>query len=63
MSTELNTMALSVPQGGGLDGYIQSVNRIPMLTAEKEKALATRLYENSDLDAAKELIMSHLRFV
>jgi len=63
MSTELNTMALSVPQGAGLDGYIQSVNRIPMLTAEKEKALATRLYENSDLDAAKELIMSHLRFV
>ncbi len=36
MSTELNTMALSVPQGGGLDGYIQSVNRIPMLTAEKD---------------------------
>lgn len=63
MSTELNTMALSVPQGAGLDGYIQSVNRIPMLTAEKEKALATKLFENGDLDAAKELIMSHLRFV
>jgi len=63
MSTELSTMALSVPQGGGLDGYIQSVNRIPMLSAEKEKDLATRLYEESDLDAARELIMSHLRFV
>ena len=63
MSTELKTMALSVPQGGGLDGYIQSVNRIPMLSAEKEKALAKRLQEDKDLDAAKELIMSHLRFV
>ncbi len=63
MSTELSTMALSVPQGGGLDGYIQSVNRIPMLSAEKEKDLATRLYEESDLDAARKLIMSHLRFV
>lgn len=63
MSTELQTMALSVPQGGGLDGYIQAVNRIPMLTAEKEKALATRLYEDGDLDSARELIMSHLRFV
>ena len=63
MSTELSTMALSVPQGGGLDGYIQSVNRIPMLSAEKEKDLATRLYEESDLDAARELIMSHPRFV
>ncbi|ASG66708.1 RNA polymerase sigma factor RpoH [Idiomarina sp. X4] len=63
MSTELSTMALSVPQGGGLDGYIQSVNRIPMLSAEKEKDLATRLYEEGDLDAARELIMSHLRFV
>ena len=63
MSTELSTMALSVPQGGGLDGYIQSVNRIPMLSAEKEKDLATRLYGEGDLDAARELIMSHLRFV
>ncbi|AVJ54963.1 RNA polymerase sigma factor RpoH [Idiomarina sp. OT37-5b] len=63
MSTELQTMALSVPQGGGLDGYIQAVNRIPMLTAEKEKELATRLYHEGDLDSARELIMSHLRFV
>lgn len=63
MSTELQTMALSVPQGGGLDGYIQAVNRIPMLSAEKEKELATNLYEDGDLDSARELIMSHLRFV
>ena len=63
MSTELKTMALSVPQGAGLDGYIQAVNRIPMLSAEREKELGTRLYEEGDLDSARELIMSHLRFV
>ncbi|MGM0526651.1 MAG: RNA polymerase sigma factor RpoH [Pseudomonadota bacterium] len=63
MSTELQTMALSVPQGGGLDGYIQAVNRIPMLTAEREKELATQLQDEGDLDSARGLIMSHLRFV
>ncbi|RUO63040.1 RNA polymerase sigma factor RpoH [Pseudidiomarina insulisalsae] len=64
MSTELTNMALAVPQSGGsLEAYIQSVNRIPMLTAEKEHELAVRLTEENDLEAARELIMSHLRFV
>ncbi|MGM0481911.1 MAG: RNA polymerase sigma factor RpoH [Pseudomonadota bacterium] len=63
MSTELQTMALSVPQGAGLDGYIQAVNRIPMLSAEREKELATQLRDEDDLSSARELIMSHLRFV
>lgn len=64
MSTEITNMALAVPQGGGsLEAYIQSVNRIPMLTAEEEHSLAVRLTEENDLEAARQLIMSHLRFV
>ncbi|RUO50359.1 RNA polymerase sigma factor RpoH [Pseudidiomarina aquimaris] len=64
MSTEMTNMALAVPQGGGsLEAYISSVNRIPMLTAEEEHDLAVRLTEENDLEAARQLIMSHLRFV
>lgn len=64
MSTEMTKMALAVPQGGGsLEAYIQSVSRTPMLTAEEEHELAVRLTEENDLEAARQLIMSHLRFV
>jgi len=63
MSTELQTMALAVPQSGSLESYIQSVNRIPMLSAEEERELAERLVAEEDLEAARSLIMSHLRFV
>lgn len=64
MSQIAPNMALSVPQhAGGLEGYVQAVNSIPMLSAEEEKALATRLQENGDLEAARALVMSHLRFV
>jgi RNA polymerase sigma-32 factor len=64
MSTEMTSMALAVPQSSGsLEAYIQSVNRIPMLTAEEEHSLAVRLTEEDDLEAARQLIMSHLRFV
>ena len=48
---------------GSLDTYIQSVNRIPMLSAEEERELALRYREDDDLDAARQLVMSHLRFV
>ena len=48
---------------GSLDAYISAVNRIPVLTVEEEQALARRLRETEDLDAAKYLVMSHLRFV
>ncbi|WP_439242684.1 RNA polymerase sigma factor RpoH [Lonepinella sp. BR2474] len=51
-----------VPQGN-LEGYIRAANAYPMLTAEEEKELAERLYYKEDLDAAKALILSHLRFV
>ena len=48
---------------GSLDHYIQAANSIPVLTAEEEFALATRLRDTNDLDAAKRLVLSHLRFV
>lgn len=54
--------ALPVP-GEQLDSYLAAVNRIPMLTAERERELAIRLRDNGDLEAAREMVMSHLRFV
>lgn len=64
MSSEITSMALAVPQSSGsLEAYISTVNRIPMLSAEEERELATRLQEQDDLEAARQLIMSHLRFV
>lgn len=63
MSTKMNSMALAVPQSGSLDSYIQYVSGIDMLTAEEERALATQLREQEDLESARRLIMSHLRFV
>lgn len=57
------TMQLTVPQSGSIEAYMQSAYSIPMLTAEREHELATRLYNENDLQAAQELIMSHLRFV
>jgi len=56
-------MSLVVPQSGSIEAYMQSAYSIPMLTAERERDLATRLFNNDDLQAAQELIMSHLRFV
>lgn len=61
MSTEMPSMALVAADS--LDSYIQAVNRYPMLTAEQEKELAERLHFDGDIDAAKALVMSHLRFV
>ena len=55
-------LSLSAP-GVNLGAYISTVNQIPILTAEQEKELAERYYYDQDLDAAKLLVMSHLRFV
>lgn len=63
MSKPVQTMALTIPQSGSIESYIQSAYSIPMLTADREKELATRLYNDDDLNSAQELIMSHLRFV
>ena len=48
---------------GSLENYIQSVNRFPMLTHEEELSLATRFRRDDDLEAARQLIVSHLRVV
>ncbi|OOF35815.1 RNA polymerase sigma factor RpoH [Rodentibacter heidelbergensis] len=56
------TQMMLVPQGS-IEGYIRAANEYPMLTAEEEKALAERLYYNGDIEAAKKLVLSHLRFV
>ena len=57
-------MTLPAPiSAGSIDTYIQAVNRIPMLSAEEERSLATRLRQDNDLEAAGQLVLSHLRLV
>jgi len=56
------TMRMPVP-AGSLDAYMSTIRRIDILSAEEEKALAIKLHENGDLVAARQLILSHLRFV
>jgi len=64
MSTSLMTQNIaSLTPGRDLDGYLNAIGGIAVLTAEEEKALADRLYYEDDLDAARQLVMSHLRFV
>jgi RNA polymerase sigma-32 factor len=48
---------------GSLESYIQTVNRFPLLTAEEERSLARRFRDANDLEAARELVVSHLRLV
>jgi RNA polymerase sigma-32 factor len=48
---------------GSLDSYIDRVSQIPVLSKEDEVALATRFRTHADLDAARQLVLSHLRFV
>lgn len=62
MSKELQLFAQMSP-GANLGAYIQSVNTIPVLSLEEERALGEALYYDDDVDAARQLIMSHLRFV
>ncbi|HAW92234.1 MULTISPECIES: RNA polymerase sigma factor RpoH [unclassified Arsukibacterium] len=56
-------MPLTVAASGSLEAYTHAVSTIPMLTAEQERNLAERLQQDGDLTAARQLIMSHLRFV
>ncbi len=59
-----NTVALpSSLEVGTFDSYLSKVSQMPKLTAEYEKELAVRYRENGDLEAARELVMSNLRFV
>ena len=58
-----HALTFPVPATGSLDQYIQSVNRMPMLSEQQEVELATRLRDEGDVDAARQLVMSHLRVV
>lgn len=48
---------------GSIEAYIQAANRLPMLTEIEEQSLARRLRDDSDVDAARQLVLSHLRLV
>ena len=60
--TDLQDMEALSP-GGDLQAYINSVHSIGILTPEEEKKLAEDLYYRNDLDAARKLVLAHLRFV
>src|SRR5467141_695332 len=60
--TRLGDQALAGPLGS-LDAYLERVSRIPVLSREEERALAERFRSEADLDAARQLVLSHLRFV
>jgi RNA polymerase sigma-32 factor len=63
-STQTLPMALPLPMAAGsLEAYIQSVNRFPLLSAEQELDYARRYQRDGDLDAARQLVLSHLRLV
>ena len=60
----MTSFALPVPSiAGSLESYIQAVNRYPILTQERERELARRFRGDGDLEAARELVVSHLRVV
>ncbi|MFP4209285.1 MAG: RNA polymerase sigma factor RpoH [Wenzhouxiangella sp.] len=64
MSNQLVPSHLLAPAGtGSLDAYIQEVNRLPVLSLDEEQDLARRFRDEDDLDAARRMVMAHLRFV
>lgn len=66
MALSNNALAMAVSNPGALgtiEAYIGAVNRLPMLTQQQETDLALRLRDQSDLDAARQLVLSHLRLV
>ncbi|WP_422473852.1 RNA polymerase sigma factor RpoH [Endozoicomonas sp. ALB032] len=62
MGTSIQPVDILVP-GQNIDAYVTGVSAIAVLSAEQEKSLAERLYYKNDLEAARQLVMSHLRFV
>ena len=60
----MTNYALPIPTASGsLDSYIQTVNKFPILSQQEETELARRFRDHEDLDAARQLIVSHLRVV
>ncbi|MDG0969545.1 MAG: RNA polymerase sigma factor RpoH [Porticoccaceae bacterium] len=62
MNKALQTMEWMTP-GANLNAYIQGTSTVPILSLDEEKSLGEALYYEDDLDAARKLVMSHLRFV
>lgn len=57
------SLAIPALTAGSLEAYTQAVSRLPILTAEAEREFAMRFREQGDLDAARNLVLAHLRFV
>jgi RNA polymerase sigma-32 factor len=62
MGTSLQPVNILAP-GANINAYMQAVNSFPILSVDEEKRLGERLYYDEDVDAARQLIMAHLRFV
>ena len=62
MGTSLQPINLTTP-GKDIESYLSSVHAIPILTREQEQELTFKLYDEDDLDAARQLVIHHLRFV
>ncbi|WP_303289754.1 RNA polymerase sigma factor RpoH [Marinobacter sp. SS5-14b] len=62
MGTSLQLADRLVP-GANLESYIQAASRIPILSVDEERELAERLHYDGDVEAARQLVLSHLRFV
>jgi len=66
LTLQPNQLAMAISNPGALgtiEAYIGTVNRLPVLTPEQEQTLARRLRDQEDIDAARELVLSHLRLV
>ncbi len=64
MSNALTVNSFPVPSAlGSLDAYISAVHRVPMLTVEDEQALARDYRDDGNIESARKMVMSHLRFV
>ena len=63
MNTQTLKFATSSLSVGSLGSYVHWVNQIPLLTEDEERSLAERLLKMNELEAARKLVMSHLRFV
>ena len=59
----LNTTNMMMVPSDNLDGYIRAINSIPLLTEKEEYELASKLRNDNNLEAARKLVLSHLRFV
>ena len=62
MDITMMNLQLSMPLGS-LESYVQAVNTVPMLSQEREQELFQKFHSTGDLEAARELVLSHLRFV